>query len=642
MNTNIQALFKKIFWAAGIVLLCLMPYLSKDYGQTGDEDVEILYGIDIYNYYAHGDQQALNYDDKGPHQLGQQFYGGFFNLTTEVIHRLFPQWHIVDVRHATSAAMGALLMIFTGLFVYRFANKNWIWGLAGMLAMIFSPRIFGESMNNGKDIPFAFAFIMAMYFFGRIADNYKDKIKLTDCIGLLLGWGFAIGARSSNALLFLGYIFVYAAAKALMDKDFRAFLFNLKDKQVKRTYLYILGSLLVGYFVGLFFWPYGLNGPISNVMATMEEMSNRSTTLRMLFDGETILNQDVPGNYLPKWISISSPLVVIILYVGFFLTLPFKITPDGMAKKLFLIFASLFPVVFIGSRHSSILDSWRHLFFIYPYIVCAAILTLTTLENVLMQKKIRYALYAVPVVGLIPAILWTFREHPNEYVYFNESVGGINGAFGYFETDYYGHSGKASARWVLQQEEGKPHPKKMIVRSNLEGMDYYFRKDTGWVDYGSEYVRWYDRGNKDWDYYISYSRFIPEWQLQNGKWPPAGAAHLVTAGGTPIGFVIKRKDKNDFYAYKQVEQKNFDSAVALYQKHLAVDSSDEYVLVSYAFALLNANKPENLPKAQAALEQAIALNPTLKNAYDMLSYVYYLQHDNAKAELYKNKAGALP
>src|SRR5690606_36076848 len=112
------------------------------------------------------------------------------------------------------------------------------------------------------------------------------------------------------------------------------------------------------------------------------------------------------------------------------------------------------------------------------------------------------------------------------YLYFNEYFGGIKNALGYYEVDYYGHSGKQSANWILSQEKNKEHTAKVKVRSNLEGLDYYFKNDTSWVNYEGDYVRWHERGNKDWDYYISYTRFVPEWQLQKGKWPPKSASYI--------------------------------------------------------------------------------------------------------------------
>src|SRR5690606_8454451 len=100
--------FKKLFWGLSIIIVVAMPSLSFQYGQSGDEDVEIQYGIDIFNFYALGDKQAIDYDSAphpimGGHIQGMQFYGGMFDFLTEAVHRVFPSWHIVDVRHFFSA-----------------------------------------------------------------------------------------------------------------------------------------------------------------------------------------------------------------------------------------------------------------------------------------------------------------------------------------------------------------------------------------------------------------------------------------------------------------------------------------------------------------------------------------------------------
>lgn len=629
---------KKIFFLFSILLLLIMPIISTDYGQTGDEDVEILYGIDIYNYYANGDKQALDYSNKGPHQQGQQFYGGFFNVVAEVTHRALPNFHIVDIRHFYGGLTGALLMIFTGLFVYQLSGRKWIWAISGVLFMAFSPRIFGESMNNGKDIPFAFGFILAMYFFARFVDNYKGKVKWVDCLGIVLGIIVSVGSRSANAMLLYMYFFVFAFLKLLLDKEFRNWVLDFKNKATQKSYLFLILTFIIGYLGGLLFWPFGLEGPISNLLASIEEMKHRATAISMLYDGQIMSNQDAPSGYLPYWIMISSPVVILVAYFLYYPTLLISKMPKSI--NLFLIFASTFPILFIIYNKSTIYDSWRHMFFVYPFIVTAAIFALKSISDFFTKKDVTVIVAGLSVLGLVPSIVWTFKEHPNQYLYFNEAFGGIQNALGYYEVDYYGHSGKASAKWILEQEKGKNHPQKLIVRANLEGLDYYFKNDTAWIDFGSEYVRWYERGNKDWDYYISYTRFVPEMQLQNGKWPPKNASYLVDVDGTPVGFVIKRKSKNDMLAFQALERQEFDVAVELYETHLKIDNSDEYVLLSYAYSLLNSNQPDKLAKAKSALEQAIQLNASLKNAYDMLSYIYYTEGDQSKAQFYKNKANA--
>ena len=44
------------------------------------------------------------------------------------------------------------------------------------------------------------------------------------------------------------------------------------------------------------------------------------------------------------------------------------------------------------------------------------------------------------------------RLHPYQYVYFNGFIGGLRGAFGRFETDYWALSMREAAEWVNQNQ----------------------------------------------------------------------------------------------------------------------------------------------------------------------------------------------
>lgn len=53
--------------------------------------------------------------------------------------------------------------------------------------------------------------------------------------------------------------------------------------------------------------------------------------------------------------------------------------------------------------------------------------------------------------GIMLPLIWSFKNHPNEYCYFNEMEGGINGAYGNFETDYWMNSTRESSQWLREQ-----------------------------------------------------------------------------------------------------------------------------------------------------------------------------------------------
>src|SRR5690606_22487852 len=270
-------------------------FFSKYFGQNGDENVEIQYGKDIFNYYANGDQQAIDYDAHphpvfGSHMQGMQFYGGLFDLLTESVHQALPHWHIVDVRHFFSALFGALLLLFTGLLAYRLSHKNWSIAVLAFLFLLFSPRIFGESMNNGKDIPFATGMVMGVYYLVRILQDLQTDKKLwLETIMLALSWMLIIWVRSGGGLLFVAYVGLFVILYFLFEKEKRKLLFA-NASQKKKLIIRLLVAFVLGYILGILTWPFAMQAPIGNFFATLQEFTNRSVGLRVLFDGHYYSN----------------------------------------------------------------------------------------------------------------------------------------------------------------------------------------------------------------------------------------------------------------------------------------------------------------------------------------------------------------
>ena len=152
-------IYKSIFWVVAMGLFILMPILSVAHGQSGDEWTLILYGNDIYDYFFNGSVKALNYDLLNWKQMeGVHYYGGLFDFTVTYLHKTFaPGVNELTFRHVFNALLGGGLFLYTGLLAKEIAGWR-----AGLLALIFiavSPRLFGESMNNPKDIPLGCGFI---------------------------------------------------------------------------------------------------------------------------------------------------------------------------------------------------------------------------------------------------------------------------------------------------------------------------------------------------------------------------------------------------------------------------------------------------------------------------------------------------
>lgn len=637
--SSISAATNKSFRLAFIVtcalLLIIMPLLSKDYGQSGDEWLQIIYGQDIWNYFVHGNQQALDYSNKPLQYDKMELYGGLYDFSMEAMHHMMPSIPVLHLRHFFNALSGAIMMMFTGLFAYRLSGKNWMAGLIALLFIVFSPRIFGESMNNPKDIPFACGFIVGVYgWFAFLQDLPKKMWKNALCIAL--GFGLAFGVRSAGGLLMGAYFIVMTALYYFFNKDFRTELRADNNKLLKKAALFIVGALALGYIIGLAAWPWGLQSPISNPISSLKEMSQRSVVLRVFFEGIYRPNNALPWYYEFKWIIMSNPLIVIASVIAFFALILKARKEYGMFVVTFLVFAAFFPPLYMIYKKSSVHDTWRHLFFIYPFIVLVAALGINLISGFVSKPNLKILPLVVAVIGLLPAIIWTFKSHPNQYVYFNELEGGVKGAFGYYDIDYYQNSALQDAKWIMKNGKKPDTSKKILVASNMLGFEQYFARDTNRLSF--YYVRFNERHKKDWDYYVTYSRFVSPEQLQNEKWPPANIVYEVKEDDVVLSAVIERKSKAGITAAEALEKKDFATAARLYSDYVKADATDENAWINFAIALASIG---NIDGGIEAAKKATELDAGNPQFYQILAQLYQAKGDNGNAQQAMNQANSL-
>ena len=626
--------WKSSFYIFSAMLLIIMPLVSYQYGQSGDEWLQIEYGQHIWEYFFAGNNQALDYSNRSLQYQGIEFYGGLFDFAMELLHRMLPSIPLLTLRHFFNALMGATMMIFTGLFAWRMGGRRWQVALIALLFIAFSPRIFGESMNNPKDIPFGCGFTIAMYSFLALLQDLPRKI-VRHAIGVLIGFGIAFGVRPAGGLLLVAYFAAAGGLYYFFNSDFRNALKADNNKLLKKSILWMVLALAGGYVIGLLAWPWGLQAPLSRPLESLQAMTNIQITLRVLFEGRYRPNNAMPWYYELKWICISNPLIVLIGVALFIILMREGVKRYGWFAVLMLLFGAFFPPLYMIYKKSSVHDTWRHLFFIYPYWVCMAALGLPLIGSFVRSQHMRWMPFAVALLGLTPAIAWTVREHPNQYVYFNELEGGIQGAYGYYDTDYYQNSARQQAEWIRKNVKRIPG-RKVVVLSNMLGFDKYFARDTSWLAW--DYQRYNDRHQREWDYYVAYSRFLSPEQLQNGKWPPGNVVNTVEAGGVPLSVTIKRASNHSVEAHKALKANNFPQAAQLYAAYLKQDATDENVWADYAIATGSMGQ---FDAAIQALNQAIAIDPARVEFYQILASIYQAKGDMQGAQQATNNANAI-
>ena len=199
-----ESLAKKIFLGFAVVLFLVMVSVSHQYGISGDENFHRVYGHHVVDFYKTFGKDTTAATTNGPDSL-MVFYGGFYDGTAAVISRTLPSVNEWDIRHALNSMFGFLAMLCAGLVAVEIAG--WQAGLITLIFMAFSPRFFGESMNNPKDITMAAGYMLAYVFILKFLKQLpKPSLKTSVALGLSIG--IAMGIRIGGLLL-IPYIFLF-------------------------------------------------------------------------------------------------------------------------------------------------------------------------------------------------------------------------------------------------------------------------------------------------------------------------------------------------------------------------------------------------------------------------------------------------
>ena len=289
----------------------------------------------------------------------------------------------------------------------------------------------------------------------------------------------------------------------------------------------------------------------------------------------------------------------------------------------------IFPVFWIVYTNANVYGGWRHSLFVYLPIVVAAGLGFNALVEFVKNKYVTITLTILPFIILLLPLTHVIKNHPYEYVYFNEMAGGVKGAYGDYELDYYYHSTREASEWIIANAEksGLQTGNKIIVSTwHPASVSYYFRKDTNRFQVG--FARWYERGNSDWDYAIFVITGITP-DLQKSKYfPPKNTIHTINVDGKPICLILKRTDKSDLIGNDFKEKKEYDSALVYLNKALALEPANEAAILNIIEIYFSINQ---LEKAKIHIDKLLALEPRNEagNLFLMNYYIYKNQADKA-------------
>ncbi len=619
VSSENDALLRRIFWGTAGLIALITIMLAINSGINGDDSFQNAYADTILDFYTTmGQDTSCFYNPRGP----IKYYGGFYELTTAISNKALgleqndTAYH--DVRHFWNALFGILAMIFTGLLARQIGG--WRAGILALILIFLSPRFLGHSFMNPKDIPFAAGYIMVVYFM-TVFIQQLPKPTWSTLIGLTLGVGMGFGVRAGG-LLSVAYFGMFVGIAFLLCYGFQGLF---KEGKTLLSYIgYAAAPSAIGLLIGILVWPYAIVDPYEHVKESLTILTNFAVSIKMLFGGEMIYGKDVKADYLLTWVSQTVPLFIpigLLLFAVFSKGIFKKYTPIFVAIALFTF---LFPFIYVIIRESTLYDGWRHL--IFPYTSLVALVAVAwnyVLEKFEAKKAVLYGTIGVLALTALEPAWFTARNYSYPYVYFNPLVGGIEGAFGDYETDYWGVSIKQGVEWLEDEGIiGENMQDTVTVMSNFSyQLDKYLKKKyKGKVR--TNYVRFRQRYDKDWDYGLFLSRFARGTHLKNGTWPPADKTiHTIDASGVPLLAILKNEDNTAYLGMKASKKQDWSTVITHMEAEAQKYPSNEVAWTALARAYIQTNQ---MPLAAGAITKTLELEPDNLQATNLKS-LYYLR-----------------
>ena len=453
-------------WLAMLVGLVVILATYRSYGSNWDEAVQAHYGELAVDYFRSGliDRRVNRF-------LNLRFYGPLVEMIPALLYG------------ETKAGTYELRHLFIPLFglatvpaVFGYASLARIPGLPllAVLALATMPRFYGDWFNNSKDVPFACLFALSMYTLAALSRTRQFAPWRVVACGL--AFGLTLDVRPGGFPI-LAVFFVSAALLSFAVPD-REGVATVEHSPVTTVLLQGIGVFAVAWAVMVLPWPWAHENPLAHPIEAMREAASFTTSYPVLFDGTVVSSSAMPRGYLLKYLLITTPPVLLVLsFVGIVAGL---IRARRAAAQSFLFLLTLLwlllPLILFILMRPNVYDGIRHFLFILPAVAILAAYGASWLCERLASPRWRGLAMAACAALLLLPIKDLVALHPYQTTYFNVLVGGVAGADGKYETEYWLTSYREAIAWVNEQAARRPGK---ITTVAVAGDGYI----TPWVDY---------------------------------------------------------------------------------------------------------------------------------------------------------------
>ena len=331
-------------------------------------------------------------------------------------------------------------------------------------------------------------------------------------------WGLSISTRATNI-----------AAGAMIGLYL---LLRLREKAILPLMGYTLSTVIATILTWPYLWYFGLKG----FMGAMSVFANYPyVDGRMWFHG-IISHSEIPRTFMLQIIPIqfTIPLMVLAL-VGMGLAVVYAWRNRLPRLEIFIYFCWIFlPILYTVAAKPTLYNNFRQFFFITPPLFLFAAVTIQEIQNWISSQISRQPLRNAILVGLLiaallPGMIEIVRLHPYQYVYYNQLVGGAEGAVGVYEMDYWAISYQEAFEYL---NANAPQNAKILIRGGNDLPLVYARKD---LDLAGAYQEIDTRTVREYDYVLMTTNHRHE--TPNTDFNALKTIYTITAGDAPLAYI---------------------------------------------------------------------------------------------------------
>lgn len=456
-----------------IIFLIFILLTFKNYGISWDESNYLQQG----QLYSEVFFDPLKIIDTTTNDLAAN-HNPFFDLIYFLPLKIFSQTGNYELLHLVKAIVASLTLIFV-YFSMKMVNKKESAAILAVVLLIFSPRWLGDIFDNELDISAVLLYSIEIFLAIRLLKRKSAKGVWKEII--IFSVLSAMSFSQRVILIFVPILTLILLVWVYLKKHHLSW-YKIVGLLVIFTAVFPIPQLLTDPLVSA----NGLKGIFLKIAVSIRPLAGTT-----LFDGQIFSLNNLPWYYLPKYIAITTPIITLLfLAFGTILLLSkiTKISDISLKASYILILGSFFfPVLSVIVFNPKNYDAWRHfLFLIIPLVIIAGF----------GFKRILIVLF---IVNLMVTGKEMIMLHPYEYVYYNSLVGGLPGAYGKYETDYWAKSTKEAVFWLNNHLPDQSRTYSIYNCTDPIQANYYFTPNMMSVEKAEEanYFICFTRNNLD-------------------------------------------------------------------------------------------------------------------------------------------------